>query len=154
MLKNDALVAKIGVDTAENEPRNLEKFQICQNFEKFVKFFLPSTLVQPSVAVESRRDRRGADRAAPARVKARALMAHRSMECHETSLFSEARSRLDRRRSLQVNSYFSAFFKIYKIFRILRRSNLKIFEKFVKNFAISKKFQILRKILNLQNQLN
>ena len=53
---------------------------------------------------------------------------------------SEARSRLDRRRSLQVNSHFAAFFKIYKIFTILRRSNLKIFENFVKNFVILKIF--------------
>ena len=45
---------------------------------------------------------------------------------------SEARSRLYQRRSLQVNSHFSAFFKIYKIFTILRRSNLKILQNFVK----------------------
>ena len=51
---------------------------------------------------------------------------------------SEARSRLDRRRSLQVNSHFSAFFKIYKICTILRRSNLKILQKFVKFFVILK----------------
>ena len=42
---------------------------------------------------------------------------------------SEARSRLYRRRSLQVNSHFAALFKIYKIFTILRRSNLKMFVK-------------------------
>ena len=54
---------------------------------------------------------------------------------------SEARSRLYQRRSLQVNSHFSAFFKIYKIFTILRRSNLNFFlQNFVKKFVILKKF--------------
>ena len=38
---------------------------------------------------------------------------------------SEARSRLYQRRFLQPNSHFAAFFKIYKIFIILRRLNLK-----------------------------
>ena len=47
---------------------------------------------------------------------------------------SEARSRLYQRRSLQVNRHFAAFFKIYKIFTILRRSNLKILQNFVKFF--------------------
>ena len=52
---------------------------------------------------------------------------------------SEARSRLYRRRFLQPNSHFAAFFKIYKIFTILRRSNLKILQNFIKNFVILKK---------------
>ena len=52
---------------------------------------------------------------------------------------SEARSRLDQRRSLQVNSHFSEFFKIYKICTILRRPNLKILQNLVKNFVILKK---------------
>ena len=56
---------------------------------------------------------------------------------------SDVRSRLYQRRFLQPNSHFSAFFKIYKIFRILRRSNLKILQNFVKIFGIFKK--------NLQN---
>ena len=59
---------------------------------------------------------------------------------------SEARSRLYQRRSLQVNSSFSAFFKIYKIFTILRRSSLKILQNFVKTLVILKKVsQILQK---------
>ena len=52
---------------------------------------------------------------------------------------SEARSRLYQRRSLQVNSHFAAFFKIYKIVTLLRRSNLKIFQNFVKFFVILRK---------------
>ena len=58
---------------------------------------------------------------------------------------SEPRSRLYRCRSLQVNSHFAAFFKICKIFTILRRSNLKILQKLVKNFMI------LKKILQISN---
>ena len=50
------------------------------------------------------------------------------------------RSRLDRRRSLQVNSHFAAIFKIYKIFTILRRSNLKMLQKIVKKFRDFKFF--------------
>ena len=46
---------------------------------------------------------------------------------------SEARSRLDRRRSWRPNSHFSAFFKIYKIFIILRRLNLSNLQNSVKN---------------------
>ena len=48
---------------------------------------------------------------------------------------SEARSRLYQRQSWPPNSHFSAFFKIYKIYKfftILRRSNLKILLKFHK----------------------
>ena len=52
--------------------------------------------------------------------------APRTLRRHIT--LSDARSRLYRRRSLQVNRHFSAFFKIYKIFTILRRSNLKILQ--------------------------
>ena len=48
--------------------------------------------------------------------------------------FETARSRLYRRRFLQPNSHFAAFFKIYKIFTILRRSNLNILQ----NFKLSK----------------
>ena len=51
------------------------------------------------------------------------------------------------------NSHFAAFFKIYKIFTILRRSNLKILQNFVKIFGILKKtlqnfakFQKIQKI--------
>ena len=47
---------------------------------------------------------------------------------------SEARSRLNRRRSLQVNSHFAAFFKICKIFILLHRSELNFLEKIVQNF--------------------
>ena len=53
---------------------------------------------------------------------------------------SEVRSRLYRRRSLQVKNHFSAFFKIYNIFTILRRSNLKILQNIVQKFVILKKF--------------
>ena len=105
MQQNDYLVAKIGVDTAENEPRK----ESCG---------------------------RGAD------LRHGCLGSLRSR--HIT--LSEARSRLYRRRSLQVNSHFAAFFKIYKIFTILRRSNLKILQNFVKIFGILKK--------NLQNFAN
>ena len=75
---------------------------------------------------------------------------------------SEARSRLYQRRSWPPNSHFSAFFKIYKIFTILRRSNLEIFENFINIFVILKKnnkilqiiFKIFDKFLeNLDNFL-
>ena len=62
---------------------------------------------------------------------------------------SEARSRLYQRRFLRANSHFSAFFKIYKIFTILPRSNLKIFENFVKNFVILKKNQKILRIIKI-----
>ena len=73
--------------------------------------------------------------ACKARLRA-ASCGSRSTPRHFT--LSEARSRLYRRRSLQVNSHFAAFFKIYKIFTILRRSNLKISQSFVKNLVILK----------------
>ena len=67
---------------------------------------------------------------------------------------SEARSRLYQHRFLQPNSHFAAFFKIDKIFTILRRSNLKICKissKFSgfwrKNCKISKNFKIFSKNL-------
>ena len=47
---------------------------------------------------------------------------------------SDARSRLDRRRFLRSNSHFAAFFKIYKIYTLMHRSELNInyfLEKFV-----------------------
>ena len=53
---------------------------------------------------------------------------------------SEARSRLYRRRFLQPNSHFAAFFKIYKICTLLHRSELKFLEKFVKHFSRSTRF--------------
>ena len=46
---------------------------------------------------------------------------------------SEARSRLYRRRSLQVNNHFAAFFKIYKICTLLHRSGINILEKIQQN---------------------
>ena len=52
---------------------------------------------------------------------------------------------------MQVSNHFAAFFKIYKIFTILRRSNLKIFEIFVKNFVILKKnHKILQNFKNVE----
>ena len=66
----------------------------------------------------------------------------------------EARSRLDRSRSWQVNSHFSAFFKIYKICIILRRSSLKIFENFVKKFVILKKLSQIFEIFEIRAAQN
>ena len=57
---------------------------------------------------------------------------------------SEARSRLYRHRSLQVNNHFAAFFKIYKIFTILRCSNLKILQIFIKKIVILKRKKKLK----------
>ena len=56
---------------------------------------------------------------------------------------SEARSRLYRRRSLQVNSHFAAFFKICKIFTLLHRSELKFWRK-LSNIFRDKKSKILK----------
>ena len=60
---------------------------------------------------------------------------------HDRKTLSEARSRLDRRRSWPPNSHFAEFFKISKICTLLHRSELKIlkkilqiFQKFVKIF--------------------
>ena len=64
---------------------------------------------------------------------------------------SEARSRLYRSRSLQVNSHFAAFFEIYKICTLFHRSNSifwrklsKIFRKFAK---FSNIFENLKKFV-------
>ena len=113
MLKNDYLLAKIGVDTAENEPRK----EWC---------------VAANLAIGE---------LVPANAKAESQISPR----HIT--LSEARSRLDRRRSLQVNSHFSAFFEIYKIFTILRRSNLKFFRKFRQKF---RDFEKKKKLQNFE----
>ena len=58
---------------------------------------------------------------------------------HSFRQVETARSRLYRRRIWPPNSHFAAFFKIYKIFTILRRSNLKMLQNFVKKFVILKK---------------
>ena len=121
MLKNDYLLAKIGFDTAENERcqvLNIFKFDPARDLNFAIA---PRPAARASAGISTvylfitgfRRTNRD----------------HFSQKPRHITL-SEARSRLDRRRSLQVNSHFSAFFKIYKIFTILRRSNLKIFAKF------------------------
>ena len=48
---------------------------------------------------------------------------------------SEARSRLYPRRSWPPISHFAAFFEIYNIFTILRRSNINILQNFVKKLC-------------------
>ena len=58
-----------------------------------------------------------------------------------------ARSRLDQRRFLQPNINFSVFFEIYKIFIILRRSNLKEMAAFHQRFVILPKFSRICKNL-------
>ena len=68
-----------------------------------------------------------------------AATTHHSFRGHDRKTLSEARSRLYQRRSLQVNRHFAAFFKIYKIFTILRRSNLKFLQNFVKILVILKR---------------
>ena len=73
------------------------------------------------------------------------LTSHRKPETQ----LETARSRLYRRRFWPPNNHFSAFFEIYKIFTILRRSNHKILQKFFKNFMILKK--ISQNFENFQN---
>ena len=65
--------------------------------------------------------------AASARQRAPAARDPREVsERLDSSKLQTARFRLYQRRSWPPNSHFSAFVKIYKIFMILRRSNLKI----------------------------
>ena len=67
---------------------------------------------------------------------------------------SEARSRLYRSRSSQVNSHFAAFFKISKICTLLHRSELKCFgENCVKFSEILQSYQIFSKILKFFKML-
>ena len=63
-----------------------------------------------------------------------------SIHRHDRKTLSEARSRLYQRRLWPPNSHFAAFFKIYKIFIILHRSELKFLEKIVQIFQIFKRF--------------
>ena len=53
--------------------------------------------------------------------------------------FWRARSRLYQNEIVQENMRLTAFFKLYKIFTILRRSNLNILQNFVKNLMILRK---------------
>ena len=62
-------------------------------------------------------------------------------------ILSDARSRLYRRRSLQVNIHFSAFFEIYKMCIPLHRSDLKISAKFVK--CLLQIFENFAKFMNI-----
>ena len=68
-----------------------------------------------------------------------------------TSKLSEARSRLYRRRCLQVNTRVKALDEIYKIHRLLHRSDLKISENsrpklFKMNTSTSINFSTLPKL--------
>ena len=107
MLQNAYLPAKIGADTAENERHFAE---ICQK--------LATTLRVP--------DRRKRDPRAGAPGERRGLclgiLAIFSQNCAN---FWRARSRLYQNESLQENMRSTAFFKLYKMCRLLHRCNLK-----------------------------
>ena len=115
MLKNACSPANRGLDTTENV--------FCEVCPLSVYRSLRSTLSLLNIPLRSwdGRDRRK---------KLRKFRADRPPQ------ISEARSRLYQRRSLQVNNHFSAFFKIYKIFTILPRSNLKKLQIFVKKVVV------------------
>ena len=122
MLKNDYLLAKIGVDTAENE-----LFQVVPN----------GTAWRSRCDLQATDPRSSRRAAAPCRPPCRSP-SPRAPPRHIT--LSQARSRLYQRRSLQVNSHFSAFFKICKIFTLLHRSELNFWRKLSKIFRIFSKF--------------
>ena len=133
MLQNDYLVTQIGVATAENEPFEVVPASLVITSEICYSF---------AICWEGRglRYRLSDDKGRLFPVRGWMLRGEDrpAVTWPRHITLSEARSRLDRRRSLQGNSHFSAFFKIYKIFTMLRRSNLKIFENFVNNLVIQK----------------
>ena len=143
MLQNAYLLAKIGVDTAENGRFNFANLGSLQGFN-FYRPPAPRSATRPathalrrtrfkSAACFASTSRRTAD-ASPQRAERRGFT-----RLSARSRLSEARSRLYQHRFLQLNSHFSAFFKIYKICKLLYRSDLKILQNFVKNFVILKK---------------
>ena len=88
MQKNEYLIAKIGVDTAENEPR-----KVCCVVSRSRKASVRQTLARETSGKEW----------IPKFCRPRYIT------------LSEARSRLYQHRFLQPNTHFSAFFEIYKI---------------------------------------
>ena len=123
MLKNDYLVVKIGVDTAENEP--FESGMIPKISVVFFSILRAGVRIQavcPPLRVSSCPSRRASFNAT--RV---------GKSCH----FQTVRSRLYQRRFLQPNNHFAAFFKIYKICTLLHRSELKFLKKIVQLFQKS-----------------
>ena len=109
-LKNERVALKAGVDTAENELYEIRS--------------------EVSSAGTSRRS--GEEHGVRGAGSGFQTVQTDGSPGHIT--LSEARSRLYRHRSLQVNSHFAAFFKIYKIYTFLHRSELKILKKIIQNF--------------------
>ena len=111
MLSNANFLAKIRFDTAENEPAKICK--ILPNFKiaTFANFAI----------LEEHRARAGRLRGCPRDAAGRGALPrrgrHRRRQRASVGKISAnfARFRLYRRRSLQVNTRFAAFFKIYQI---------------------------------------
>ena len=107
MLSNAYFVAKIRFDTAENEPaKNLQTSADLPNFAN-------PNAADPGVALEPERPAR----AEVPKLQAGYLSFVPKGTCQYLAIFRQnvARFRLNRRGSLQVNTRFSAFFKIYQI---------------------------------------
>ena len=137
MLQNDYLLAKIGADTAENEPAAARwpaagggaMAAVPDASPGFAAAPSPATSRSSARAVASER----ASRCSPASVK-RGLTEPlgRLGSCQFLANFRQnfARSRLYRRRSLQANTRFAAFFKIYQIISDYLTENFEIWQIF------------------------
>ena len=101
MLQNEYLVAKIGVDTAENEPRK----------ERCVAASRRGGGARGDRRGTSRRARRGAAPQVPVCLPPPTVGAW-------SKPFKLLRFRLHRRRFLQLNTHFAAFCEIYKMSKL------------------------------------
>ena len=131
-LSNAYLLAKIGVDTAENEP--LEVWG--ENSIQYSLHSLDCALAAPSARQPQRAPKpriRAAWRPEPSNCRAHAPR-HGHLGPPNLKTIEKARSRLYRSRFSQANTHFSAFFEIYKICNPSHRSKFKIFAKIRQTF--------------------
>ena len=139
-LSNEYLLAKIGVDTAENEP--LEVWGENSIQYSIVSLGVPSRAARGRTASSRRCSRRACRsssstrRRCPSRRSSTGAALRRRMhiELNFPPKLRGARSRLYRRRFLQINSRWKARYKIYNIYIHIYRSDLKISAKNRKHF--------------------
>ena len=108
MLQNEPLVAKIGVDTAENGPRKeccVDTVFVCTRSSSSLESMSARCTTQTAQAAMSLTE-----------VTAPSPLLARPGRCRPRhSTLSEARSRLYQHRFLQPNTHFAAFCEIYKM---------------------------------------
>ena len=142
MLSNAYFLAKFRFDTAENEPvKNLQNFREMHFFEKCIfgsRYWYTSTndTARPNPPrsllwrTELGGHGRGRGRASPVRRGAGYLPIFGEFSANFRQNF--ACSRLYRHRSLQVNTRFAAFLKIYQIIKLTFFEILQNFATFAK----------------------